>query len=365
MKNLFAKLLVALLIVAILPVPENVVNSVQNFTGLPAALNAIAAVAIVFLILSANRKGAGSNYFVSGVQVEMWEKYIVERFWKDNAFLKRAFNADQYVYAGKVVHIPQPGSKPTVVKNRSSLPATAVKRTDTDITYSLNEYTTDPCILPDADKVELSYDKMNSLFGDHTGTLAETVADDAIISWAPSTILGIQNFTTGTTINASGSMTGQRKGFDAADLKAAMIKMNTQNIPKAGRVCLIDSNMYDFFLSSLDTNQMAAYQQTADLKNGIVGRLYGFDIIERSTVLQYSSANVVNALGAATAVDDNLASLCWHPDSVIRSLGEVKLFENINDPLYYGDVYSGLIRFGGRIRRSDGLGIIAIIQTAV
>jgi hypothetical protein len=355
------------LFVALLPIPTTALDAVHNFTGLPSAVVLIAAVAGVLLILSINQKNAAGNYFTNGIQVELWEKYIVERLWKDNPFLTKAWNADEYVLQGKVVHIPQPGAKPNVVKNRSSLPATAVTRTDTDYTFSLDQYTTDPTILPDADKKQLSYDKMNSIYGDHAGVLGDTIGDDILIKWAPSTTLGTQIRTTGgpnaDTVAAAGSVqTGTRLGFHALDLKKAMTKMNTQNVPKEGRVCMIDANMYDYFLSSFDTNQMAAYQQTADLANGIVGRLYGFDIMERSNVLQYSSALVVNALGAAGAATDELASLCWHPDSVIRALGSVQFFANPNQALYYGDLYSAVVYMGGIIRRADGLGIVAIIQ---
>jgi hypothetical protein len=357
MKNLFVKLLTAVLIIAVVP-------QSTHFD----ALQTIVLAAVVFAALVVFKNKTTGNVHTNGVQVELWVKYIIQRFWKDNGFLKFASNDDQYVLQGKVVHIPQPGTAPVVVKNRSSLPATAIKRTDTDITYTLDEYTTDPSILPDADKVELSYDKMNDLYGDHANTISQTVADDLLIKWAPSTTLAVQQFTTGgtngDTVAASGSMTGTRKGFHADDLKKAMITMNVQNIPKDGRKALIDDNMYDYFLDSLNTNQMAAYQQTADLKNGIVGRLYGFDIITRSAVLQYSSANVVNVLGASTAVDDNLASLVWHPLAIARAMGEVKFFTDPNNPLYYGDLYSALMRMGGRIRRADGLGIVAIIQGA-
>jgi hypothetical protein len=56
-----------------------------------------------------------------GIVLETWANYIIERFWKDNPFLKAAYDDSQYVVAGRIVHIPQPGSKPAVVKNRSSV----------------------------------------------------------------------------------------------------------------------------------------------------------------------------------------------------------------------------------------------------
>jgi hypothetical protein len=65
--------------------------------------------------------------------------------------------------------------------------------------------------------------------------------------------------------------------------------------------------------------------------------------------------------GSAT---DNAAVLCWQKNSVERALGMVDFFEDLGNPTYYGDIYSALVRVGGRIRRSDGKGILAIVQAA-
>ena len=97
------------------------------------------------------------------IQKEIWEKSIVEGLFAPNSFLSKAFNADEYVEAGKIVHIPQAGAASKVEKNRTSLPATVKQRTDTDKTFELAAFTTDPVLIPDADKVELSYNKRESV----------------------------------------------------------------------------------------------------------------------------------------------------------------------------------------------------------
>lgn len=300
------------------------------------------------------------NVFPLGIQVEIWAKYIIERFWKDNAFLKNAFSDDDKVLAGHVVHIPQPGSKPLVVKNRNSFPATTVQRTDTDITYVLDEYTTDPTHIQDAEKVEVSYDKIDSVLGDHMSTLSEAVADDLLIKWAPALARFVR--TTGADTAGTGAQTGTRKAMMGADLKKAALLMNLDNVPKNDRFALCDSNMLDQLTSQLTDTLYRDFSSYYDAKNGVIGRLHGFDIIDRSAVLNYAVGNTVKALGAAGAATDNLASLCWQKNSVARAMGEVKLFQRINDPLYYGDIYSCLLRMGGRIRRANAEGIVAIVQ---
>jgi len=75
---------------------------------------------------------------------ELWINDVVANLFKANPHLANAYNADAFVYQGKVVHIPNAGSKPAITKNRSSYPATVVNRTDTDITFSLDEYSSEP-----------------------------------------------------------------------------------------------------------------------------------------------------------------------------------------------------------------------------
>jgi hypothetical protein len=297
------------------------------------------------------------------VQSEVWVRYIMNRLWKDNQFLKHAFSDDQYVIGGKVVHIPQPGSKPTIVKNRAAFPAAAVQRADTDITYVLDKYTSDPTHIEQADLQEISYDKIGSVFGDHAGELTETVANDFIIKWL-SGIAGANVLRTtgaGTTAKVTGQ-TGNRKAMVHDDLRRAQLRLNVLNMPKNERYALLESNMADELFQSLSNTQYRDFSQYADAKEGIIGKLYGFNIMERSTVAIATAALAIEALGASVDGTDHVASMCWQKDSVARALGEKKFFEKKDDPEYYGDVYSAMIRAGGRRRRADDAGVVAIVQ---
>src|SRR5437762_13652278 len=97
------------------------------------------------------------------IQKEIWTNHIQANLFKDNGFLNYAFNADQYVLEGKVVHIPNAGATANVVKNRTTLPATVIQRADIDITYSTDEFTTDHILIPNADTVESIYDTLSTV----------------------------------------------------------------------------------------------------------------------------------------------------------------------------------------------------------
>jgi hypothetical protein len=299
------------------------------------------------------------------IQKEIWIKDIVEGLYRDNGFLQFAFNADEYVLAGKVVHIPQAGAAPSVSKNRSSLPATIAKRTDTDLTFSLDEYTTDPVLIPDADTVELSYDKRNSVLSQSKAAISETVAENILLAWAPTT--AVQQIRTSGSLVTSHmpDSTTTRKKFGLADLKAAAKLMDKQSIPVADRACIMSADMYDQFTDDLTATQYKDFSASYNAATGVMGDMFGFKVFKRGFVVAYDNEAVPapKAYAAAGAATDNDAVICWQKSCVVRALGTVDFFERIGDPAYYGDIYSSLLRGAGAKMRTDKKGVVAIVQT--
>lgn len=311
---------------------------------------------------------------MSPIPVQVFRDYIIEKLRKVNPFLAFAIIETAFVLGGAVVHIPNAGASPTVVKNRSTFPATAVQRTDSFVTYALNVFTTTPTFVTWHEENEISYDKTDSVLNDHVQTLMEAVGDDILYAW----VTGIKSDGTNDTIPAkniiktTGSavaatedgQTGNRKAFTYADLAKAQALMNKMNVPKTDRYALLESYQYQQLIDSLSSNQMAAFQQTADIANGIVGRLAGFNILERSSVLAFNG-NTPIAPGTALGAASNLGALCWQKDSVALALGDIKPFQDDDNPQYYGDIFSAAVKAGGRCRRQDWAGVIAIVQDAV
>jgi hypothetical protein len=330
-------------------------------TGLSAGLTVPGAAILHQVIMKPDTSGM-AKYVQLLVQKEIWIGDIIGNLFKNNQFLNYAVNEDEYVLAGKVVHIPQAGAPSSVQKNRTLLPATVNKRTDSDITYPLDEYTSDPRLIPDADTKELSYDKRNNATEEDQAALRETVADTMLINWAPTAATTIR--TSGTAVPARmPGQTGNRNAFTEGDLRKAMTLFNAQNIPQEDRYCILDAYMYDDFIASLSATIQKDFSRYYDAEKGIIGKLHTFNIIMRSNALVYNAAaTAVNAYGAAVAVTDNCAALCWHARSVSRAFGDVQMFDQNSAPTFYGDVFSFLLRAGGRIRRADAKGVVAISQ---
>jgi hypothetical protein len=301
------------------------------------------------------------HVFSMAIQKEIWMTSIVEGLFADNLFISKAFNADEFVNAGKTVHIPNAGAPSSVSKNRNSFPASVTTRTDTDLTFDLDEFTTDPIRIPHADTVELSYNKRESVLRQDKAKLVETVCNDFAYKWSLASTYTIR--TTGSAVLAhTASATGYRKAFTKSDVKNAMDYFNNQDIPQEGRYMLVDAVMYGQLLDSLTTQEAMAFHSQVDLANGVLGKLYGFNIMMRSKASRYTYLLVPKLWTAAGAATDHAAVLCWHTNSICRALGEVVPFESLNDPTYYGDIYSFLIRAGGRAMRNGVEGLLAIVQ---
>lgn len=310
------------------------------------------------------------------IKKELWVKYIVSNLFKGAEFLSLCKRADEYVLQGSLVHIPQAGAKPAVIKNRSSLPATIAKRTDTDIVYLLDEFTSNPTLISNAEKYEESPDKLASVLDEHVQTIREVIGDEMIYNWlagfaasgagSPAAAIAAATVlrTTGSNVAAHmAGATGTRKLFVKENLQAARTLMNKQNVPKEDRYALVSSDMLDQLMQDSDLKKRDMALEL-DMENGAIARLYGFNILERSYVATYDNAStpVIKAVGAAGAFSDNDVVLCWQKNSVELALGSVQVFEELNKPDYYGDVYSALVRAGGRKTRKDAEGVVAIVQ---
>ncbi len=297
------------------------------------------------------------------LQKEIWIRSIVDGLWPENSFLSKAVNDDEYVSA-KTVHIPNAGKASKTEMDREELPATIKKRKDSEVTYNLHEFTSDPVLIQFTEELQLTYSKRESVIKEDRTGIVNDISEYILTQWAPDSEHIIE--TTGAAENAyTDNATGKRAGFVLDDAFALMAKFNLEDIPQEGRYLLLDAIMYQQFINSLSKNEMAAFQATADLKKGVMGQIASFNVMMRSTVLRYSANGTLKIKGTAGEATDNAAGLAWYEGAVSRAKGEVKMFSSTDDPAYYGDVYSFLINAGGAKRRSDKKGVWAIRQGSV
>lgn len=298
-----------------------------------------------------------------GLQVEIWHDFIMENFYAENPHLAVATNVSSNVINGKIVHIPQAGAASGGEKNRTVFPAAVVVRGDSDVTYALDDYSTNPVRIPNIEQYELSYDKKKSVLDNDRASMSEFIGTDIFYKWTNG--LPADNIVRTTGANAAASApgaTGTRKSFERANLKKARSIISNQ-------VKSIRDNLYAFvpvdMLDQLGESLDKVYYLTEQEKrSGIVAKLDGFNIIPITTRLVADAAGAVKAVGAVAASTDNEVIVCFSADCVEFALGSMDMFSDEKNPQFFSDLYSFQQRYGGRRRRSDSKGVVTIVQEA-
>lgn len=303
------------------------------------------------------------------LQKEIWINDIRENLFANNMFLERATDHSQYV-DNKTVHIPQAGSNPGVVKDRAVFPASISQRTDTELTYDLAEYSSNPILVRDVEDLQVSYDKRMSVMRNHIKKLGDVIANQTLYAWAPAGATR-QVRTTGSAVGTAlaPSATGTRNAITLADIASAKAILDKDNVPAAGRVLVIPSDMYNAQLLAIAEVYRADAYGSPNLPSGVVNRIHGFDIIVRPTVLVYDNTGtpVIKAVGdegtpSSPATTDNLAALAYHPDYVSKAMGTIDVYSDEKNPVYYGDVISAAVMHGAKYLNTGYVGVAAIIQ---
>jgi hypothetical protein len=288
---------------------------------------------------------------------------IKESLFDENLHAKMGINHSAFAN-NLTINVPQAGANPTVEVNRSSFPATIQERTDTNLAYSMDEFTTDPFKIPNKDIAELNYDKRQSLLRQHIDTINDRIGDQAGYNYATDTTAR-QVVTTGaasSTALAPGA-TGTRLALTKEDIRKAAAIMDNDRVPKAGRKLVLDSDMY-YQLFDDDTMINRDTIGSAKLPEGVINRLFGFDIITRSKIVTYATGATKKAVGASTATTDKLGAVAFHQNSVSWAQTSINVMvrDEAQNPEYYATIMSALVRYGSAICRTDEKGIVSLIQ---
>ncbi len=310
------------------------------------------------------------------LELEIWHESIQENLFKDNGFLRAISDvSSDNIIGGKIVHIPQAGDPSAVEKNRSSVPATPAKRVDTEVLYKIDEYTTDPVYIPNAENVELSYNKRQSVLDNDLGNLSETIAENMLHNFVKSPVGDNQEIpsehilsTEGDNVSAGlAGATGNRKAYTLKDLqrlKARLIKQNAWREGKMNVLLTADAAVQMFPVDSAITATYMAAVTEKEQREGIVYKVQGFNVYVRSSAYVIDEAGEIKAPGSVVEETDTEAIVAWNTNMLEKAVGNTKIFETLNDPTYYGDIYSFLVRMGGRAKRKNYEGILLLKQAA-
>lgn len=297
------------------------------------------------------------------LQKEIWIADIKETLHQGSEFIMAGTDYSAFV-ANKTVHVPQSGAGSAIAKNRSTLPATIAQRTDTELTFDLNEYTTDPVLITDLDALQVSYAKRNSVLGQHLNILNERIGTEVAYEWTPSGSASLVLRTSGAnTSELAVGATGTRKLVTKEDIARMARKLDDDNVPMNDRYLVLPTLMY-YQLFGIDALVRADFGRVADQTNGIVNEIFGFKVFKRPTTVMFDSqtAGVKKAVGASASASDCVGAFAFQKQAVAQALGSIKVFADEDKPEFYGSVFSALVMHGAKNLRSDNKGIVALAQ---
>lgn len=263
------------------------------------------------------------------ILVELWADTLVGNLFSSDSILSKATDYSEFIN-GKKVHVPNAGTPAKISKNPASFPVEVGERKDADVEFDLDTYTIIPIRVGRTEELETSYSKRESVCAEARLALKENVAQDTIEKWCK-------------------GVTKPRKKNDGEAIKkwfvAAAEQFATDKVLSKDRYVMLTPANYYALLDSMTDNEALAFSKSADVANGVLGNLLGF--------------NVVQDFFLPTGVD----MLAWQKNCVGVAKDEPELFEDEGSATMYGDVISGQERAGGTVVRKDAKGVYLVNAT--
>jgi len=250
---------------------------------------------------------------------EIWAAGVTQSFISNQVIiptLKTEFTGK--VTAGNKVHIIN-ATTPTIVNyGGAGRVITAEALADTEVLMEIDQEKAFSVNVDDVDKVQAS-----SSFGPWVNSAGRALAEDA------------ENYLVD--LMVAGATEGNPDDVEvdtAAEAKAAVraIRKSMANakVPSGGRYLMVNPDFTDLLIQSLDDASTAGTDDT--LRNGIIGRLYGFTVIETP---------LLSAAGTPAAVG-------YHQNMVAYA-NQVQSLESLRNPTKFSDIVRGLNVYGAKI----------------
>lgn len=310
------------------------------------------------------------------LQKELWLQNIQEQLFLNDEFMTAVGQSHDSYVNNITVHIPQAGSNPSVSKNLTSFPAAIGSRTDADLTYNIDLYYTQPIRVGVDETQYLSYDKRASVLSSHMKKLRNVMGNNLLYKWATITSVAssLQVRTSGSAVASAlaPSATGTRKKVALQEFYDAAAILDSQNLnPGDRRFAIIPSAMYWQLISDSNISKNLEWGASPVAPTGMVPTVAGITLLKRSavTVFDNTGTPVIKTVGdegtpTSPTTTDNMGILVVSESYVSKALGSIQVFQENGKADMYGDVLSAVVAFGGSKMRTNGEGIVSIIQSA-
>ena len=294
----------------------------------------------------------GIDALRSGVYVEVWIGEIIKQFTHamQNTFLDGVPDYSQYSQAN-VLHLVEAGVNPDVVINNTTYPLTVQDLADGDKAISLDKFQTKPTSVTDDELYAISYDKISLKKEQHGNAIVESELDKAIHAFAPAA-----NTAATPVIAATGEYDGTRRRLTRKDVITLKNKFDKMKVPQAGRrLVLCPDHVQDLLLQDQTfANQYYNYG------NGVITRMYGFDIYEYVNCPLYTTAGAKKSYGAVASTGEFQASVAFYVPRMFKATGDTTMYysEAKTDPTNQRNLLAFRSYFVALPQKNEAIGAI-------
>jgi len=288
---------------------------------------------------------------------------LTSLFETEEVILNDAKNFDAFVNAD-TVNWAKAGAKPTITKNAAlgTTPSALSQRTDSAKAKELDYFRVEPILIQAQEIIELAYPKVESIIRDAGLTLREKLVDSLHYEIGPAAdTAATPVFVT----SGPASPDGARIALSSADFGRMSRAFDNLKYPKTGRRVVMPPDMFwDMVLTDPILREQFNRFSTGTIPSALVN-VYGWEVYVRNGAPYYYNNSGTWTKRAEDAVinpatDFQAAIFYIRNESFARALGSVQMFEDIGNPVHFGDIYSWEVRFG--CARLDERFLGAIVQ---
>lgn len=303
------------------------------------------------------------------IAVTGYSKELQKQLFPDNAFYKNSVSEVGIASDAETFEIPNLSALGSAQEGKPTiLPLKVTVSEDDKVTGTMKLFYADPLLITDVEEVVTNYNKRQNKQMQQAGVINMKVADYAAYQWLPTSASNIVSSTGAARGSNVVGLSSTRKAVTKADILNVYKKFLLQNVSGVpGEIYgLLTPDAHADLLGVFDVDFYKAGNEEM-IRKGIVGMLYGIKFMVRSqnghigALLDASNGRL---RAVTTAATDRPTSLFWHSGMVCHAEANAKTYMNEDDATYLGTVISSSVRFGAEKNRTDGAGVVALVEVA-
>jgi hypothetical protein len=293
---------------------------------------------------------------MSTLNKEVWISQIMEKFYPEASFLNYAKDMSDHVENNKI-NLADCGFDPDVTIDAGVYPIEIAERTDSPLSIEMQLYETENTLVRSPEAVELAYDKLESVIYSHRMSLRSKAGNKAAHAYTPTA----DTANTPVLITTGDNNGDGFKRLLPEDILKLKKRYDILEVPYENRHLVLDPN----HVEDLILYDLKAFKDITDFKDGKPNRFAGFNILQytRNAKFNFSTRQKL-AFGAVADANTVFSSFSFSSEEVMKAMGDMKMYEKIDDPALRATIIGFDMRFIAMPLRNKAVGAIMASKIA-